>query len=429
MNCVAEIAKRIENRIPVALYAVGTNMAMLLNELKMKHNVSPSVLCDKDINKHGKKYTALYNIEIMPVEQALEKYPELEVFVASSVYKHQIIGELTEDGKIPKERIINYVPVEKRKSCRFIENRMLYMFDGDLKPCVCRDSPHLKNYSFGDAEKYMALKESTIESISTDSKDIICHGCKAIQEDWYPVNRILSYVNYCAWNTCNLKCIYCFGIGMGAPDLKEKSEIGFGEFMKPYLENGWLDDNYEAVLSTVGEPTLHPKRKEFYDAFNGYAMTINTNGTVFDEYLFELMNEKKVFVQISLDAGTKETFAKVKGVDCFEKVIGNIKKYSKAKIGIVMLKYIFLPDINDSDEDIKGFLEVIDKTGVDCVNLAIAFESSHRVGHDSQMRITDYSLEQMRKLKNEIDRRNKFCFLNTTQETEDLIDVLNQRVR
>lgn len=428
MNYISEIINKIENGVPVALYAVGTNAMMLLNELKVKCGKLPVAICDKDVTKHGKKYKALHNLDIMPIELALEKHPNLEIFIASSLYKHQIIGELTEIKKLPKERIINFVPVEKRISCRFLENRMLYMFNGVLKPCVCQECPKLLNYTERDASKYMELKNKITESIENGAIDIECHGCRAIQEDWYPVNRVLSYVNYCAWNTCNFKCSYCFGIGQGAPDLDEerKSEIGFGEFIEPYLDNGWLTQDYDAIHSTVGEPTIHPKRKKFYDAFNGYVMTINTNGSIFDEHLFDLMNEKKALVQISLDAGTRETFAKIKGVDCFEKVISNIKKYSEAKIGIVILKYIFVTDVNDNGEDIDGFVNIVEKTGVDCVNLAIEFESTQRVGHDSRIRTSDYSISQMKRLKAEIEKRGKFCFLNTTNETEDLIDALNK---
>jgi molybdenum cofactor biosynthesis enzyme MoaA len=423
MNYLEEIAKKINNSVNIAFYAVSTNTIMLLNELKVKYGVLPAVICDRDVKKHGKKYGVFYNLDIMSIDDALVEYKGLEVFIASSNYRHQIIGELVECEKLTAERIINYVSVEKRKSCRFIENRMLYFFKGYIQSCTCEYGPKINNYSVDDAKKFTELMKKTADEIASENKDSKCFGCKTAKEDWYPVNRILTYVNYCPWHTCNFKCIYCFGLGLGAPTAKEKGEIEFGELIRPFLENGWLDPNYDVVHSTVGEPTTHPKRKKFYGAFNGNTMNVNTNGSIFDTDLFHLMNEKKVLVQISLDAGTKETFAKVKGVDCFEKVVGNIKKYSEAKIGVVMLKYIFIPDVNDDDDDIKGFIDVVEQTGVACVNLALAL-GTHRVGHSSQIRTSPHSLEQMRRLKAKIEKRNILCFLNMTNETEDCIEVL-----
>ena len=261
--------------------------------------------------------------------------------------------------------------------------------------------------------------------MAVDPDSTICKGCGAIKEDWYPVDRIFTYVNYCGWHTCNFKCIYCFGIEQNAKEIQNRGEIEFGDLIHSYLDNGWLDENYDAILSTVGEPTLHPKRKKFYDAFHGYVMTVNTNGSVFDEDLFAAMNDRKIIAQISLDAGTKDTFAKVKGVDCFEKVVENIRRYSEAKIGMVMLKYIFLPGTNDSDEDIAGFLNVMERANVSCANLAIEFQIAGRGGHTSNMKVTDNSLKQMSKLKNAVLAENKFCFMNTSMETQDLADTLN----
>jgi wyosine [tRNA(Phe)-imidazoG37] synthetase (radical SAM superfamily) len=427
MNYLSEAAKKIGDGIPVAFYAVSTNTIMMLTELKVKYGRLPAVVCDKDSRKHGKKYKALYDLDILSFDAALEKYPGLEVLVATSNYRHQIIGELLESGKITGDRIINYTPVVKRKSCRFVENRMLYYYTGHIQSCTSLSGPRLYNYTSDRAGEFIKLMRDTARYIAANSKEHSCHGCKTMKVDWYPVDHILNYVNYCPWHTCNFKCSYCFGIGQGAPDAKVKGEIEFGELIKPYLDNGWLDPDYDVVHSTVGEPTTHPKRKKFYNAFTGNTMNINTNGSVFDEDLFDLMNDRKGLVQISLDAGTRETFAKIKGADCFERVVGNIRKYAEAKIGMVMLKYIFLPGVNDNDADINGFIDVIEKTGVFCVNLALAL-GSYRISHRSEIHYTPRSLEQMRRVKAAVEGANKLCFLNMSNETEDCIDKLQKEV-
>jgi hypothetical protein len=57
---------------------------------------------------------------------------------------------------------------------------------------------------------------------------------------------------------------------------------------------------------------------------------------------------------VSLDAGTRETFAKIKGLDLFDKVCDNLVRYSSK--GPVRLKYIILPGLNDNEADIDGFV-------------------------------------------------------------------------
>ena len=427
MDYVFEIAKKINSGANIALYSLGVNTALVLNELKAKFNVLPAVICDKDALKHGKKYKGFYGLDIMPIEAALKNFDKLEVFITSLNYRHQIIGELTENSIISKEHIINFVPVEKRKGCNLLENRALY-FDGWLQFCVCEDTaPKILKYTNEKAKEFMELQEFHSKAIAVDSKNTSCYDCGTIKEDYYPVDRQLTSFNYCNPHICNFRCVYCFSVGLDVNRPKKDADIELGELMKPYLDNGWLDENYELILSTAGEPTIHPKRADYYNAFNGYVMVVNTNGSVFDEDLFALMNEKKVYVQISIDSGTKETFISVKGVDCFERVVKNISMYNEAKIGMVMLKYIFIPGLNDSDEDLRGFLEIVDKTDVSFVNLAIVF-ASHRVGHGSILDVTSKSIDQMRNLKAEIEKRNKLCFLNTANETYDTVEILENQV-
>ena len=60
---------------------------------------------------------------------------------------------------------------------------------------------------------------------------------------------------------------------------------------------------------------------------------------------------------MSIDAGTRETYQKIKGHDFFDKVITNLKKYSESE-GDVSLKFIILEGINDNKEEIDGFIKI-----------------------------------------------------------------------
>ena len=82
---------------------------------------------------------------------------------------------------------------------------------------------------------------------------------------------------------------------------------------------------------------------------------------------------------VSLDAGTKEMHEKVKGVKSFDKVWKNLDKYSsvyKYKEGgnLLKTKFIIMPGINDSEEEIDLWLKRTMKTKIRNVSLNVDFQ-------------------------------------------------------
>jgi hypothetical protein len=85
-----------------------------------------------------------------------------------------------------------------------------------------------------------------------------------------------------------------------------------------------------------------------------------TNEIIYSPLIEEYLKNGQLTITISTDAGTKETFKKVRGVDAFEKVFSNIRKYYDAAGGGVIIKYIFTDD-NFNFEEIDNFLKQINK--------------------------------------------------------------------
>lgn len=75
-------------------------------------------------------------------------------------------------------------------------------------------------------------------------------------------------------------------------------------------------------------------------------------------------------VLTSPDAGTRETYKKIKQVDCFDRFVSNLKKYPLDKVISFQMKYIFLDGINDNKEDVDGFCEIAKETY--CKKIAIS---------------------------------------------------------
>lgn len=137
-------------------------------------------------------------------------------------------------------------------------------------------------------------------------------------------------------NCCNLKCSWCrfsdshnpaiMPYSLAEKILRELAEVGVKSI----------------VYSGGGEPLLNPQFKEIADLGHslGLDQGVYTNGVNIDKFI-ETLNKKMKFVYVSLDAATRETFLKIKGVDCFEKVIRNIEllcqRKDEAKIGLGFL--------------------------------------------------------------------------------------------
>ena len=60
----------------------------------------------------------------MPFAEARGQFDNLQYFICSDDYKYTIIGEMLEKGVLP-EQIINYVPVEKRRTCLYFRSRLM----------------------------------------------------------------------------------------------------------------------------------------------------------------------------------------------------------------------------------------------------------------------------------------------------------------
>jgi pyruvate-formate lyase-activating enzyme len=202
------------------------------------------------------------------------------------------------------------------------------------------------------AEKLVALQSETKQALAT-GEPCACSGCQELEErdDW----RGVKSLNIAFKNQCNLKCCYCRSPREeeGPIDLHDLKEV------LTELEKAGLISQETQVRLGSGEITIHSKREMILDAVSKYSPLVYSNCVLFDDKLAEVLGIGRGILNCSLDAGTRETYAKVKGIDCFEQVCDNLQRY--AAVGKIELKYIFMPGINDDDEDIKAFARLASK--------------------------------------------------------------------
>ena len=375
LDYIKIIADKINAGTPVIFYTVGGDTFSCIKELKHRFAILPSAVCDADPKKHGRTYKGLEGLVVMSIETALQERTDAEIFIPSMDYIFDIIGYLTENHIVPPEKIINYEPVEKRRSCSFLEKSIFYDRDGSL--IYCCNVPGLPRIPKNCTNQFFTFRKGLTETLknnadteTTYAKCKGCQSCSYIKENYYPVDQKSWWLNYFAANGCNYRCEYCTVSHM--EDKDRDNLLDLDVLLKTFKDNGMLSERYGIIYSTSGEPTLHPKKTKFYNAFDGFAFVVNTNGSIFDEELFDLANRAKVRLVVSIDAGTRETYAKIKRVDSFEKAKLNLTQYAKANIGLIALKYLLMPGVNDNADDINGFVDFCVDT--ECTYVVISFD-------------------------------------------------------
>ena len=90
-------------------------------------------------------------------------------------------------------------------------------------------------------------------------------------------------------------------------------------------------------------------------------------------------------INISLDSASPEVYKKVKGVDCYQRVINNLEKYCSINPSNINLKYIIF-DANNDISEIKKFLFLAKKLNVERVEFSFDFRevNSHTVSQKSK---------------------------------------------
>lgn len=228
-----------------------------------------------------------------------------------------------------------------------------------------------------DWNEVFEQKRTLVQNMRNGDIPPFCKGCHWIEEfdENSPEQFESDLDNYIdmIWighfNECNANCIYCFSY----QEILEKRTTKpynifplFKELLNKKIYN--LEKAPEAHVSfAMGEPTI---LKKFEDIIKLFAKNKNknfavyTNGIKLSKMIEKLLAKKEIEINvvISLDAGSREVFKKVKKVDKFKDVCKNIKRYANAaklsKPRNLGIKYIIIPNVNDTKEEIDKWFNL-----------------------------------------------------------------------
>jgi MoaA/NifB/PqqE/SkfB family radical SAM enzyme len=129
-------------------------------------------------------------------------------------------------------------------------------------------------------------------------------------------------------NRCNSKCATC---PLTFSPQESAAQLSLDDFRSLVAQ---LPDLQRAVMQGVGEPLLnrdlapmirHLKQRGVYVVFNTNALLLTRRRQV------ELIQSGLDELRVSLDGNTPETYQKVRGIDGFERVVGNVAEMVRTR--------------------------------------------------------------------------------------------------
>jgi len=347
-------------------YYARENLDRLISE-----GFVPACFVDSDINKHNKKFGNTEYI-ILSLEEAIAKYPDCEFLVTVSIRFCTEVHKLLVDRGINSQKIKFAENVELRNGCTLFEETMVV--SGDRIKICCISSFYDSCFDMNSDDSLLEAIKKYEENMELLHKKWLnfeenpCSECTYLKQGFYPTTiKTISIIFQTGFKNdiCNFNCIYCGPYHQ--LKLKNPSNIDLYEIIIQLSHHF----DYQGIIFNFGNGEfLACKEREkilkfLYD--KGAKINLVSNSSIYSETLANLICDGRVVgINTSLDAGTSETFAKVKNVsiEMYNKVVNNILKYSQlTSIPLYDLKYIMLEGINDNENDINGFVNVCKQIG------------------------------------------------------------------
>lgn len=273
--------------------------------------------------------------------------------------------------------------------CEKLEKTLHFLPDGVKFCCSCAEGTGIKISDFSKFNKDDIIKgkKKFIDLLNQGFIPKECKGCleykrksiKKIINEFFNKQKgtKISHIIIDHFLQCDCDCIYCsqkklfpaqtqnYELLPIIQELYEQKMIDL-ENLKVEFQGGNISElkEFEQLM------------REFY-AHNCDDFVILMNGIKYIPILEKIGNNWKSHIGISLDAGTRETFMKIKNIDAFDQVIENIKKLRKVSEAQISLKYIIIKDVNDNKEELEKFLEIAKSIGnIQPLNLEIDYNNT-----------------------------------------------------
>jgi pyruvate-formate lyase-activating enzyme len=359
--------------IPMFLYGAGKRLKLIYSQY-LQYNVVGIV--DSNIGLHDTSVLVSENVKlpVYSLKKVLCSYPKACFVISADIpVKFEIQHTLLLNG-VAKERIVNYEEYTTKESCWFLET-MLVFGEGYIPSCCyTEDVPKFRFVSKWSQDVFDNNLSKFYAEIHKDisEKKGCCYKCEHLKTLKVSKRKRLKTINLITGSVCQFKCSYCGNVEHFSLEREDNLKFVL-QIIKYYRTKGLIDCETRFLISN-GEITINPLKEMIYTAIGENPCTIYTNAEYYSVEIENILKKRDDnYLNISLDAGTEQTFLKIKGRNCFNQVKDNIIRYSKyAKI---QLKYVIMTGANTKYEDAGGFCQIAEQSNADIVISRNAYET------------------------------------------------------
>lgn len=415
----------------IAIYGAGYDGREALRKLEALK--IPVAFCVARDSQGEKLCAKSYEVEVRsPQELNRERhfvlvasshyYPEMEKFLCDRGYetgRDYYVWQLWDMKK--NDEILKYMiacsPLTEEelakvyyRSCDFLRNNLdifATIDDGFHLRFCCRGNGFNAHCKIPDI-KYEGNVATAIDALLYEKmrlQDMFCQGqidsesscvgCKKMFYDvWDDITPDFRYATIGLYPTpCNFKCFYCTIPSHEKTTAKDAAHYSLAiEILKEIRERGLLSPYADIALSS-GEITVSPYRNMIFDAVKDYPIAFITNASVYSEFVAQKLRKGDSSIVVSMDAGTRETFAKIKGVDAWDKTVSNLERY--AQTGKVIVKFILLNGINNREREYDGIIALCKHLGLKKLSIAVDLNLNGGIFDQSSAPGEAYHIEEL----------------------------------
>jgi organic radical activating enzyme len=242
---------------------------------------------------------------------------------------------------------ISMLPISAgRLDCWAVRTAMHFSTNGRITPCCdCNYTANGEADKAADMANISALDTSEkafIDRINESRKDFfpnpanisevpsLCLRCKGLQLETSRPHQIrkVSRLAFNHYTACNLRCSHCFYVNNVAAKAQATNHKDIMLALDALIKGDVIETGANAGIGG-GEPSISPGTRELIDFLvqRGFNVSVNTNCTNFVPRWAEYAKEGKIRLIQTPDAGSREAYKRIKGVDFFDAVWDNIRLY------------------------------------------------------------------------------------------------------
>ncbi len=200
-------------------------------------------------------------------------------------------------------------------------------------------------------------------------------GCPYLEKKVWGEPTQVKHISIEHHSICNLKCTYCSDTYYGG----DYAQYDILNVLESIVAHGNILE-MESLVWGGGEPFLDKQKDKIFDLLYEVStqnpridLRVFSNSIRFEERCKELIDEERIFLTTSIDAGTQGTYLKIRGKSKILDVFSNLRKYAQSKPKRITVKYIFTQGNCSADEVIE-FVKLVQDFGLTDCNFQLSID-------------------------------------------------------